>query len=240
MSFDGSQDLGDAYHEQQHAVDDNSLSFMDSTQKRAHDDAESSIFGMYMKKFKKSDDVDTKVNQKLADVVNNAFREGMLHDSYNELIKQIHSPENCESLKETCVNQGVWSVLKSNTQTEDSKLRGIQNALVKATANAVMIMNSGSKTLDPKMLEWDMDAIGVLGQANKWLNVRRCELHKCDMDLKLHYLCSSSVQYTDQLYGDSIVKDIKDAQETNKISRQVGMRGRGQRGCGRGFRGRGR
>ena len=50
------------------------------------------------------------------------------------------------------------------------------------------------------------------------------------MDPKLHYLCSSSLQSTDQLYGDTIIKDIKDAQEFNKISRQVGMRGRGVRG----------
>ena len=135
----------------------------------------------------------------------------------------------------------MWSVLKSNTQTEDSKLRGIQNAVVKATINLVKIMNAGANIFDPKMLEWGTDAIRVLGQANKWINLRRKDLHKRDMNPKLHYLCTSSVQYTDLLYGDSIVKDIKAAQEINKISRQVEPRGRGQRGARtRGFRGRGR
>ena len=203
--------------------------------------AEESIFGSFLKKFKKSESTDTEVQSDLADLVNDAFREGMPDDTYSELIKSIHRPANCENLKETRVNQGVWSVLKSNTQTEDSKLRGIQNAVVKATINLVKIMNAGANTFDPKMLEWGTDAIGVLGQANKWINLRRKDLHKRDMDPKLHYLCTSSVQYTDQLYGDSIVKDIKDAQEINKISRQVAPRGRGQRGARtRGFRGRGR
>ena len=60
-----------------------------------------------------------------------------------------------------------------------------------------------------KLMDWGTDAIAILGQANKWLNVRRKDLHKKDMDPKLHYLCSSSLQSIDQLYEDSIIKDIK-------------------------------
>ena len=41
------------------------------------------------------------------------------------------------------------------------------------------------------------------------------------MDPRLHHLCSASASLTDQLYGDSIVKDIKGIQETNKICRNV-------------------
>ena len=203
---------------------------------------ESDVFSRYLKKFKKTDEVDKDINPMLADVVNNAFREGMSDDTYNELIKLIHRPGNCVTLKETRENQGVWSVLKSTTQTEDSKLRGIQNAIVKATINVAKILDAGAMTFDSTILDLGADAIGILGQANRWLNIRRRDLHKKDMDPKLHYLCSSSVEFTDQLYGDSIVKDIKDAQEINKISRQVGTQGRGQRGQGRGYgynRGRG-
>ena len=85
-------------------------------------------------------------------------------------------------------------------------------------------MDVGTSTFYQKLMDWGMDAIAILGQVNKWLSVRRKDLHKKDMDPKLHYLCSSSLQSTDQLYGDSIIKDIKDAEEFNKISRQVGLR----------------
>lgn len=184
--------------------------------------------------------MDDEVNEKLADLVNSAFREGMPDDQFNELIKSINRPSNCESLKETRVNSGVWTVLKHTTQTEDSKLRGVQNAVIKASCNFVKFLDKASKLIsDQPLIDIGMDGLGILGQANKWLNTRRKELHKKDMDPKLHYLCSSSLQSTDLLYGDSIVKDIKDAQEINKISRQVASRGRGVRGRGR-FRGRGR
>lgn len=213
------------------------LSDSSASNKRPVDEEEPSIFSSYAKKFKKTEKVDDEINQDLADLVNNAFREGMSDDKYNDLIKNIDRPVNCEALKETRVNSGVWSVLKHATQTEDSKLRGIQIAIVKATSNFVKILDKGAKSFQDDWVEKSMDIIGILGQANKWVNTRRKDLHKKDMDPRLHYLCSSSVQFTDQLYGDSIVKDIKDAQEINKISKQVSTRGRGYRGRGR-FRGR--
>ena len=60
-------------------------------------------------------------------------------------------------------------------------------------------------SFDAATLDLGADVIGILGQASRWLKVRRRDQHKRDMDPKLHYLCSSSVQSTDQLYGDTIV-----------------------------------
>ena len=198
---------------------------------------DTSIFSTFAKKFKKSDITDNPVNEGLADLVNSAFLDGMSEDNYSDIIKNIHRPENCDSLKERRVNPGVWSVLRAQTQTEDSKLRGIQNCIVKASCNITKLMDAQAENLDESSLEMGMHALGLLGQANKWLNIRRRESHKKDMDPKLHHLCSSSVPYTDLLYGDSIVKDIRDIQEMNKISKSVGTarhtnyRGRSTRGA---------
>ena len=49
------------------------------------------IFWRYLKKFKKSDEINKDVNRGLANVINNAFHEGILDDTYNELIELIHS-----------------------------------------------------------------------------------------------------------------------------------------------------
>ena len=151
---------------------------------------------------------------------------------YAELTKNIHRPENCFALKETRVNAGVWSVVKPQTQTEDSKARVVQNSIIKASCNIAKLLDKAAPVLDKQMLDWGSTAIAVLGQANKWLNVRRKESHKKDMDSKLHYLCSSSIPSSDLLYGDTMIKDIKDIQEMNKISKNV-ARGRGR---GRGSR----
>ena len=93
------------------------------------------------------------------------------------------------------------------------------------------IMDSSAGTFDLSVLDFGADVIGILGQANIWLNV----IHECDIVSKLHYLCSSSVQSTNQLYADFEVKYIKSSKEINKISRPVYTRGRGQRSRRRGF-----
>lgn len=182
------------------------------------------IFQQFSVTFKKSDVTSDPVDAHLASVVNEAFREGMADEMHQDMIKKIHRPSNCESLKETKVNPGVWSVLRQHTQSEDSKLRGIQNCMIKAACNIVKVINKQANKFDQETLQLSMNAIGLLGQGNKWLNARRKEYHKRDMDPKLHHLCSSSTSFTDMLYGDSIVKDIKDIQEMNKISRNVGSR----------------
>ena len=132
------------------------------------------------------------MNETLAGLVNEAFHEGMPDENYSEMVKNISCPENCESLKETKVNPGVWSVLRTQTQTEDSKMRGIQNCIVKATCNLVKIMEGQADSLGESHLEMGMNAIGLLGQASKWIDTRRKENHKKDMDPKLHHLCASA------------------------------------------------
>lgn len=194
------------------------------------------VFSEICKGFSKADQCGKSVNQALADLINTTFKEGLSEDNLNDTMKNIFRPENCESLKETRVNTGVWSVLRPQTQTEDSKMRGIQKCIVKAACNITELLDLSSSDLNRQSLKLGTTSLGLLGQANKWLNVRRRELHKKDMDPKLHHLCSSAIPFSDLLYGDSMVKDIKDIQEINKISKNVGAVNRGNRG-GRGFRG---
>ncbi|KAK6186595.1 hypothetical protein SNE40_008608 [Patella caerulea] len=143
----------------------------------------------------------------------------MTDERYNEIIKNIRRPSNCESLKETRVNNGVWTTLESFTQTEDSKLRAIQNSVVKASINLTKMLDKGGQDMDSQILEWGMDSLAILGHANRWINLRRRDLHKKHIDPRL---CSSAIPVTDQLYGDNMIKDIKDIQELNRISRKVG------------------
>ena len=80
------------------------------------------------------------------------------------LQKNINQLGNCVSLKETRVNQGVWSVLKPYTQTEDS----YQNAVVKATVNVTKMMHTGASTFDQKLMDWGTDAIAIMKVDLRW------------------------------------------------------------------------
>lgn len=97
------------------------------------------------------------------------------------------------------------------------------------------------------MIELGTNALGLLGQANKLINNKRKEFHKADLDVKYHYLTSHDFPFTDKLYGDDVNKNVKEIQDMNRLSKNVGRgsqsgsssRGIGERGR-RGFRFQGR
>ena len=71
------------------------------------------------------------------------------------------------------------------------------------------------------------------------MNNKRKEFHKKDLEVKYHYLCSVNFPFTEWLYRDDLNKNVKEIQDMNKLSRNVGL-GTSQRGAygyGRGRRG---
>ena len=95
------------------------------------------IFKKLSNKFRQSEQVDVDVHPDLVNLVTNSFRNGLSNESLYEIVKQIHRPENCVK---TLANQGIWRLLKSFTQSEDSRLTAIQGVLLKASMNLVKLV----------------------------------------------------------------------------------------------------
>ena len=173
----------------------------------------------------------------MAMFVNSAFREGISDEKQTELVKDIHCPSNCNALVKTTVNQPIWRFLKPQTQTDDVKMQGIQNNVLKAAINFTKILNECGETMGQNMVELGTNALALLGQSNKQINNKRKEFHKSDksdLDIKYHYLSSSILPYTDKLYGDDVNKNIKDIQDMKSLSKNIG---RGSGAALRGHRG---
>lgn len=201
-------------------------------------------------KFLLAEKVDQEVNEDLALFVNSSFRNGVSDERITEIMRDIHRPQNCESLTKTRVNVGMWRLLKPQTQTDDARMQAIQNCIIKASINVTKLLDKEGEGLDGQSIEWGTNALALLGQSNRLINNKRKDAHKNDLDPKFFPLTSSSLPYTEYLYGDESdinrnVKDIQDMSRIGKIGRV--QRGRGfrgghyRRGRGprRGFRGRG-
>ncbi|XP_053398287.1 uncharacterized protein LOC123560776 [Mercenaria mercenaria] len=130
-------------------------------------------------KFLLADKVDTNVNEDLADFVNRSFRNGVPEETIQEILKEVHRPQNCEALTKTRVNPGMWRLLKAHTQTEDAKMQLIQNCVVKASINIVKLLHKQGDT-DSQAFELGSNALALLGHSNKLINNRRKESHKND------------------------------------------------------------
>lgn len=184
-----------------------------------------SLFKDWSDKFQTTEKVDNEVNDDLAQFVNNSFRSGVNDDKVSEILKEIHRPSNCESLVKTRVNTAIWRLLKSNSQTEDSKMQAIQNLVIKASINMVKLLDKAGDSLDSQSVEWGANAVALLGQCNKLINNKRKESHKTELDPK-YPLTSSSLPFTDYLYGDDVDvnKNVKDIRDLSKIGRYSAQR----------------
>ena len=250
--YDDSQTQFSETYEDEHEVESNLLFDQDEGASTSGN----SIFKVLSHKFQQSEPVDDDVHPDLAVLVNNSFRNGISEDKLEELCKNIHRPQNCDSLVKTRVNQGIWRLLKSYTQTEDSRLTTIQGVLLKASANLIKLIEQlGS--MNSEHVELGTTAVALLGHANKMINTKRKDLHKSDLDNKYHYFASASLPYTDLLYGNDtdVNNNVREINNMNRIGKYSGRgggggpvryQGRGRRGYGgpysrgRGFRGRGR
>lgn len=103
--------------------------------KKRREDGETSRFRQLRVKYKVTEDCDENVDEELAAMINELFREGLNDDYFNELLKSIKRPENCKSLIKTRVNQAMWSILNPDTRNCDAKFQVIQSAVIKASVN---------------------------------------------------------------------------------------------------------
>lgn len=99
--------------------------------KKRKEDFETSQFRQLGVKYKVKEDCDKKVDDELALMINELFREGINDDYFNELLKGIKRPENFTALIKTKVNQAMWSILSLETRNCDAKFQVIQSAVIK-------------------------------------------------------------------------------------------------------------
>ena len=65
------------------------------------------------------------IDGELASLVDKIMREKADEDNIMELKKQHETPENCASLSERKVNQGVWSKLDESARSTDLKFQKV-------------------------------------------------------------------------------------------------------------------
>ena len=142
---------------------------------------EGSIFKSLATKFQSLESVASATeDDELAEFVNTSFRNGITDDKQAELVKDIRRPANTESLQKTRINQGIGRLLKSQTQTEDSKMQAIQNLIIKASVCQVKLFDRYADKFEEEDVELLSNSIVLLGQSNKLINTKRKEMHKGD------------------------------------------------------------
>ena len=172
------------------------------------------------------------VNEQIAKIVHGLMREKLSDEVLTETQNRYNRPENCECLTSTKVNHLIWDKLKSDTRSNDIKLQRVQSNLVKGIIPIVSIVQKlvdarekvPKDVLDvPELIRAATDAIALIGAANFELNMRRRDNVKPELNEDYKHLCSSSVPFTDFLFGNDsdLSKQLKDLAEATKVSKKL-------------------
>ncbi|XP_028517175.1 uncharacterized protein LOC114575812 [Exaiptasia diaphana] len=149
-----------------------------------------------------------------------------------ETQNRYNRPENCDCLETTKVNHLIWDKLKSETRSADIKLQRVQTNLVKGVIPIVSLIQELVNARDKipsdvleveEILKKGTDAIALIGAANFDLNMRRRDNIKLELNEDYKHLCSSTVPFTDYLFGDDtdLSKQLKDLAEATKVSKKI-------------------
>ena len=141
----------------------------------------------------------------LASLVDKIMREKASEDKITDLKKQHEIPENCTTLSETTVNQGVWNTLDESTRSTDLKFQKVQKNFVKGivlimTEVNKMMGNSGPQNAEDTVGSL-MEGVLLLANANQELNYRRRELMGPQINANYRHLCSPSNPVTRKFAG---------------------------------------
>ena len=81
------------------------------------------------------------INTQLPNLVNKLMRDKLNEETLTELKKLHETPENCSTLAETNVNQGVWNNLDETARSTDLKFQKVQKSLIKGMIVIVSVVN---------------------------------------------------------------------------------------------------
>ena len=250
--------------DQQDFGDDHVMDFeeqnVSSAQPHMHDKMENddsdilanSMFASFTKRYSTDENCDNPVDKDLAGMVNQFFREGISEEKLQELVRDNPRPQNCEGLSKIKVNQLVWNIIPPHTRSADVASQNLQQSIIKGATILTKLVDKLSANSDTSLVESGLDVLALLGQANKQLVQRRREALKPVIQSDFGHLCSTSVPYTNMLFGDDVSKNVKDIQDMERLKKMVKKSSFGPshshrggrfnpypRSRGRGFRGRG-
>ena len=192
-------------------------------------ESEDEILAEMQKEYEAEDSIGNYIqNPQLAKLRGKMFRSHLPDKVLKDKLERQDRPENCETVKPTRVNPGIWRKLREPTQKRDSQLYKMQLALVKGImpvarlTDLSMIEKQGlDKEGVQQIKQLGLDALSLLTHVNYELNMQRRQLMKPDIGKDYASLCSQQIPFTDYLSGVDLQKPLKDIGDVNKIGAKV-------------------
>lgn len=226
-----------AYDYEMDCEEEGSSQSAPNLQKIEDESENTSRFSRLSKRFKAVDVSGEDVDSVLAGTLTDLFRKGMDPEQYEFLVKDENTPRpgNCEGLVVVKMNKLIWDVISPVARTNDRKLQNCETAIVKSAiimANTVdkiakleQVFQDGGQTENAKemgaLVDSCNDALSLLGHANFQTNMARRDFLKPELKREYGHLCTHSIPYTSELFGDDVSKTAKEIEDCAKLGHRL-------------------
>ena len=175
-----------------------------------------------------STEKDPPVSPHLAKIIDQRLSCEIDREKLKGIFSKYKTPQNCELLYLTKLNQEMWSQLPAHAKRADIRVANLQDTLLGGISATLVSVNElldcrEKKTLpDYKGLITNLvDSVALTGLVCKELSYKRQETSRPLLNKDFQQACSRSNKIGKLLFGDDLPKTIQDIRSTNKVMNTV-------------------
>ena len=155
-------------------------------------------------------------------MLNNILASGLNEQATKRRKENIHRPSNSKLLTQTGVNPEFWDIAKKQTYSMDSRLKALQDTLIKGLIPLADLSGKVGESFDSdtamptKEALWEglSHSLLIVAAANHSLNICRRHMFKTDLDDNYKAFCDNKHPIGRELLGTT-------SQNGSKLSQRV-------------------
>ena len=155
------------------------------------------------------------VQKQLAEITNKRWGQNLTPERVKMLNERYSTPANCTNMIPIKVNPEIWKLQLSNLQ---ETVRRVATAILQT---ADKLLPQTKDDVAKKLAARSIDSVAMLGHTSHMISQLRREQIRPALKQEYASICTADPTNAPLLFGDDLVKQLKDAKETNSITQNL-------------------
>ncbi|CAB3979740.1 Hypothetical predicted protein [Paramuricea clavata] len=165
------------------------------------------------------------VQKQLAEIVNKRWGQSLTPERVKMLNERYSTPANCTNMTPIRVNSEIWKQLTSAKRKTDLQLSNLQET-VRRVATAILqtadeLLPQTKDDVAKNLAARSIDSVAMLGHMSHTISQLRREQIRPALKQEYASICTADPTNAPLLFGDDLVKQLKEAKETSSITQNL-------------------
>ena len=212
----------------------------DQDEEQGSEAEDTDMYDEVLKFFDKEEHLGDPVSETTVNLVKAALRAPTSQSKQKEMLDGVFRPQNCDALQVPRTNNQIWRNMQSKTRDNDMEYQRIQSMLHKGMTPLLKLLDESKQKKDFPAVHLCLDTFKILAMTSRHITQRRREAILPDLAPIYRQLGAVTKPITTNLFGDDLVKEVKEIREGQTLSLKKNTYGKGVKPKNASFSGRGR